>query len=42
MKLTQDVRNMDHDEAQRIEEGMADKAREFQESGGKVYVEADD
>lgn len=42
MKLTQDVRNMDPDEAQRIEDGMADKAREFQESGGKVYVEADD
>ncbi|MGH1343461.1 MAG: phosphomethylpyrimidine synthase ThiC [Nannocystales bacterium] len=41
MKLTQDVRDMDPQEAELIEAGMADKAREFQESGGKVYVESE-
>lgn len=41
MKLTQDVRDMDPHEAELIEAGMADKAREFQERGGKVYVESE-
>lgn len=41
MKLTQDVRDMDPEEAQRIEAGMAEKAREFQDAGSKVYVETD-
>jgi len=41
MKLTQDVRNMDPDEAARIEAGMAEKAQEFRDSGGKVYVDSE-
>ncbi len=41
MKLTQDVRDMDPEEAGRIKAGMAEKAREFQEAGGKVYVDAE-
>ncbi|MEM7152291.1 MAG: phosphomethylpyrimidine synthase ThiC [Myxococcota bacterium] len=40
MKLTQDVRNMDEAE---FEEGMRQKAEEFQEAGGEIYLpEADD
>ena len=42
MKLTQDVRNMDPAEAERIEAGMAEKAREFRDSGGRVYVQNED
>jgi phosphomethylpyrimidine synthase len=41
MKLSQDVRDMDPQEAERIEAGMADKAREFQARGGKVYVDSE-
>ncbi len=41
MKLTQDVRDMDPVEAERIEAGMADKAKEFRDSGGQVYLESE-
>ena len=37
MKLTQDVRELSEAEA-----GMQEKAREFREGGGKIYVDADD
>ena len=37
MKLTQDVRDMSQDE---IAQGMADKAKEFQNAGGELYVPA--
>ena len=35
MKISQDVRD-----AAAVEEGMAGKAAEFREAGGKVYSEA--
>ncbi|HEY8010753.1 MAG TPA: phosphomethylpyrimidine synthase ThiC [Rudaea sp.] len=43
MKITQDVRDYarDHgvaDEAEALVRGMADKAREFREQGGEVYI----
>ncbi len=40
MKLTQDVRDMAEGE-DLVAEGMAQKAREFQEQGGKLYVDRD-
>jgi phosphomethylpyrimidine synthase len=38
MKLTQDVRELGQADAREAEAGMADKAREFQRSGGEIYV----
>ena len=38
MKLTQDVRNMSDEERAALERGLDDKAREFRESGGEVYL----
>jgi hypothetical protein len=38
MKLTQDVRELAQAEAR---QGLAEKAREFRESGGELYVPAD-
>jgi len=40
MKLTQDVR--DYVAAQEIEQGMAEKAAEFRDGGGKLYVDTDE
>ncbi|MCB9756059.1 MAG: phosphomethylpyrimidine synthase ThiC [Myxococcales bacterium] len=51
MKLTQDVREMKDDEvtgeqgqlsAEEIERGMAEKAREFRERGGQLYLPEDE
>jgi len=45
MKITQDVRDYaaQHDliEAEALAAGMVEKAREFRETGGEIYVEAD-
>jgi phosphomethylpyrimidine synthase len=41
MKLTQDVRDMALDAAPDVRAGMAEKAREFRNAGGELYVAAD-
>ena len=45
MKITQDVRDYAReqgvaDDAEALAKGMADKAREFRERGGEVYLAA--
>jgi phosphomethylpyrimidine synthase len=42
MKLTQDVRNMSDAEREALKQGLDDKAREFREAGGEVYLPASD
>ncbi len=42
MKLTQDVRDLDPDEAARIRAGLDAKAQEFRDHGGEVYVKSDE
>ncbi len=42
MKLSQDVRDFAQSEAEAIEAGMQEKAKEFREKGGEVYLPADD
>jgi phosphomethylpyrimidine synthase len=39
MKLSQDVRDMDPVEAAEMEAGMQQKAQEFREGGGRLYVD---
>ncbi|MEX1361812.1 MAG: phosphomethylpyrimidine synthase ThiC, partial [Nannocystaceae bacterium] len=39
MKLSQDIRDMDDDE---VEQGMRQKAEEFQQAGGELYLSAED
>ncbi|MCA9694918.1 MAG: phosphomethylpyrimidine synthase, partial [Myxococcales bacterium] len=43
MKLTQDVRDMTQEAASQadIEKGMQEKAQEFRERGGELYVPAE-
>jgi len=41
MKLTQDIRDMPDSELEQIEQGMQDKAREFADAGGELYLPSD-